>query len=276
MSSSHPGDAMNSASTVSFECMRSPVSTTDLASFRPECVLIAEPDLLLQQDITVALQQDGYDVSSVVHGASALEILTRAERLASEDSSVTDVWIPDLLILDTTLSDMNGLDLCQQIRHQRYFLPILMTSTKSSELDRVVGLELGADDYLIKPFGIRELVARCRSLLRRHQRSARSHSREDVLSFQDILLYPASCYVTCRGVALSLSPKEFRILDLLIRNPRRVWSREQLLERVWGRDFVGDTKTVDVHVRWLREKLETDPSHPQYIQTVRGFGYRMG
>jgi two-component system, OmpR family, phosphate regulon response regulator PhoB len=256
--------------------MRSPVSITDPTSFRPECVLIAEPDLLLQHDITVALQQDGYDVSSVAHGASALEILTRAERLASEDSSVTDVWIPDLLILDTALPDMNGLDLCQQIRHQRYFLPILMTSTKSSELDRVVGLELGADDYLIKPFGIRELVARCRSLLRRHQRSARSHSGEDVLSFQDILLYPASCYVTCRGVTLSLSPKEFRILDLLIRNPRRVWSREQLLERVWGRDFVGDTKTVDVHVRWLREKLEADPSHPQYIQTVRGFGYRMG
>lgn len=256
--------------------MRSPVSTTDPTSFRPECILIAEPDIILQRDITVALKQDGYDVCSVAHGTSTLEILTRAKRLALEEIDAADVWIPDLLILDTALSDMNGLDLCQQIRQQRYFLPILMTSTKSSELDRVVGLELGADDYLIKPFGIRELIARCRSLLRRHQRSAPPQSEEDVLSFQDILLYPASCYVTCRGVALSLSPKEFRILELLIRHPRRVWSREQLLERVWGRDFVGDTKTVDVHVRWLREKLETDPSHPQYIQTVRGFGYRMG
>ncbi len=254
--------------------MRSPLFSAAPADFRPECILLAEPDTELQQQIHLALTQDGYEAWPAGDGQTVLDIVELA--IPTGMSRDGEVWVPDLLILDTALPDMSGLDLCRQLRRQRYTLPILMTSTKSSEVDRVVGLELGADDYLIKPFGIRELIARCRSLLRRRQRFASTFPQETVLSFQEILIYPESCRATCRGLELTLSPKEFRLLELLIRYPRRVWNREQLLERVWGSDFVGDTKTVDVHIRWLREKLEADPSQPQYIQTVRGFGYRLG
>ncbi len=254
--------------------MRSPVSSSDDNQFRQQHILIAEPNADLCAEIMQSLTQDGYVVQSAATGSAVLAILNnvRATALLLE----TDTAAPDLLVLDTALPDLSGLDLCRQLRQQRHTLPILMTSTKSTELDRVVGLELGADDYLIKPFGIRELVARCRSLLRRGQRSGFAPNPESVLSFQDILLYPDSCRVTCNGKELALSPKEFRLLELMMRHPRRVWSREQLLERVWGTDFVGDTKTVDVHIRWLREKLEPDPSQPRYVHTVRGFGYRMG
>jgi two-component system, OmpR family, phosphate regulon response regulator PhoB len=122
---------------------------------------------------------------------------------------------------------------------------------------------------------MRELVARCRALLRRH-RHAQIQAQDTTLKFQDITLYPQECRVTVRGEGINLSPKEFRILELFISYPRRVWSRDQLIERIWGPDFMGDSKTVDVHIRWLREKLERDPSHPEYLLTVRGFGYRFG
>jgi two-component system phosphate regulon response regulator PhoB len=122
---------------------------------------------------------------------------------------------------------------------------------------------------------MRELIARCRALLRRHHRS-QFQVQEPTLKFHEIVLYPKECRVTIRGEETSLSPKEFRILELFMANPRRVWSREQLIERIWGPDFMGDSKTVDVHIRWLREKLELDPSRPEYLLTVRGFGYRFG
>jgi two-component system, OmpR family, phosphate regulon response regulator PhoB len=254
--------------------MRSPLFSAGPADFRPECILLADPDVELQQQIHLALTQDGYEVWPASNGQAVLDILMQAVQAGIPRNP--DVWVPDLLILDTALPDMSGLELCRQLRQQRFTLPILMTSTKSSEVDRVVGLELGADDYLIKPFGIRELVARSRSLLRRGQRLSPTAMPETLFSFQEILIYPDACRATCRGVELTLSPKEFRLLELLTRYPRRVWTREQLLEQIWGSDFVGDTKTVDVHIRWLREKLEADPSQPQYIQTVRGFGYRLG
>jgi two-component system, OmpR family, phosphate regulon response regulator PhoB len=155
----------------------------------------------------------------------------------------------------------------------------LMLSAKGSEIDRVVGLEVGADDYLSKPFGMRELVARCRALLRRQQQHSPGGEPpvvENVLRFRDLCLYPQECRVTLAGAELNLSPKEFRLLELFMSSPRRVWPREQLLDHVWGADFVGDSKTVDVHIRWLREKIEQDPSHPEYLMTVRGFGYRFG
>jgi two-component system phosphate regulon response regulator PhoB len=139
----------------------------------------------------------------------------------------------------------------------------------------VVGLEVGADDYLGKPFGMRELVARCRALLRRRSRSGTETGKE-ALRFDGITLYPDECRVTRDGREINLSPKEYRLLEVFLQSPRRVWSRDKLLERVWGIDFMGDSKTVDVHIRWLREKLETNPSAPEYITTVRGFGYRFG
>jgi two-component system phosphate regulon response regulator PhoB len=148
-----------------------------------------------------------------------------------------------------------------------------MVSARDTETDRVLGLELGADDYLVKPFGIRELVARCRALLRRHQASDQQPSE---LKADNLSLFPAECRVCLDGLELKLSPKEFKLLELFMQNPKRVWSREQLIEQVWGFDYIGDNKTVDVHIRWLREKIEEDPSNPSKLVTVRGFGYRFG
>jgi two-component system phosphate regulon response regulator PhoB len=154
-------------------------------------------------------------------------------------------------------------------------VPIMILSAKGTEMDRVVGLELGADDYLAKPFGMRELVARCRALLRRHHGLAQPEA-DPVMQFQDITLNPKECRVFLKGEEINLSPKEFRILELFMSQPRRVWSRDQIIDKVWGHDFMGDNKTVDVHIRWIREKIELDPSKPEYLTTVRGFGYRLG
>ncbi|MGB3756585.1 MAG: response regulator transcription factor, partial [Rivularia sp. (in: cyanobacteria)] len=172
------------------------------------------------------------------------------------------------------LPQINGLDICRLVRHQGNPVPILMLSAKGSETDRVLGLEVGADDYLSKPFSMRELVARCRALLRRQRLI--TTTEPPVLNYKEITLYPQECRVLVRGEEVNLSPKEFRLLELFMSYTRRVWSREQLLDQVWGPDFVGDSKTVDVHIRWLREKLEQEPSRPEYIVTVRGFGYRFG
>jgi two-component system phosphate regulon response regulator PhoB len=172
------------------------------------------------------------------------------------------------------LPEVNGLDICRLLRYQGDITPILVISAKASETDRVLGLEVGADDYLTKPFSMRELVARCRALIRRQRYS--NSSASSVQKYGDIRLFAQECRVTVRGEEVNLSPKEFRLLELFMSYPRRVWSREQLIEQVWGPDFIGDTKTVDVHIRWLREKLETEPSQPEYLITVRGFGYRFG
>jgi two-component system phosphate regulon response regulator PhoB len=165
------------------------------------------------------------------------------------------------------------------MRNQGLEIPILILSARGTEMDRVVGLEVGADDYLVKPFGIRELIARCRALLRRHRSTHAQVNVEQenaILQFEEIVLHTQECKVFLRSCEIELSPKEFKILELLLSQPRRVWSRSQIIEQVWGYDFIGDSKTVDVHVRWLREKIEEDPSRPHYVKTVRGFGYRLG
>ncbi|MBM5799226.1 MAG: response regulator transcription factor, partial [Cyanobacteria bacterium K_Offshore_0m_m2_072] len=166
-----------------------------------------------------------------------------------------------------------GLEVCRALRAARNSTPILVVSARDSETDRVLGLEVGADDYLVKPFGMRELVARCRALLRR---SALQQQEPSVLEHANLKLYPEECRVTRDGVLVNLSPKEYRLLELFMRHPRRVWSRDKLLEQIWGYDYIGDSKTVDVHIRWLREKLEANPSEPEHLLTVRGFGYRFG
>jgi two-component system phosphate regulon response regulator PhoB len=171
------------------------------------------------------------------------------------------------------LPGLGGLELCRQLRKAGDATPILVVSARDSEADRVLGLEVGADDYLIKPFGMRELVARCRALLRRSSTGA-SPSRQVVHG--NLCLYPEECRVTRDGLDVNLSPKEYRLLELFMQHPRRVWSRDKLLEQVWGHDYFGDSKTVDVHIRWLREKLELNPSAPEHLVTVRGFGYRFG
>lgn len=233
-------------------------------------VLVVEDEEIIRETISLALAEEGYNVITAEDGSSALKIINQYNtREGSEHKAL------DLIILDLMLPHVNGLDLCRLIRHEGNRIPILILSAKGTETDRVVGLEVGADDYLAKPFGMRELIARCRALLRRSN-YVQPQTPTACLTFQDIFLYPQECRVTVQEKEINLSPKEFRLLELFMRHPRRVWSREQLIERVWGPDFMGDSKTVDVHIRWLREKLEATPSNPKYLVTVRGFGYRFG
>ncbi|TAE61283.1 MAG: DNA-binding response regulator [Nostocales cyanobacterium] len=230
-------------------------------------ILVVEDEELIREMLVVALEGEGYEVIIATDGRSALEHLKNYESDFGEP-------VFDLVVLDLMLPQINGLDICRIMRHQGNSVPILILSAKASETDRVLGLEVGADDYLTKPFSMRELVARCRALLRRQRLS--NMPLIPVLKYKDITLNPQECRVLVRDKEVNLSPKEFRLLELFMSYTRRVWSREQLLDQVWGPDFVGDSKTVDVHIRWLREKLEQDPSHPEYIVTVRGFGYRFG
>jgi two-component system, OmpR family, phosphate regulon response regulator PhoB len=231
------------------------------------CILLVEDEDLIRDMVKVALEEEGYEVHTASNGRAALNILQ------SPDFS-RDKLTPDLIILDLMLPEVNGLDICRLLRYQGDITPILVISAKSSETDRVLGLEVGADDYLTKPFSMRELIARCRALLRRQNYTNLSPSA--VQKYREISLFSQECRVIVRGIEVNLSPKEFRLLELFMSYPRRVWSREQLIEQVWGLDFLGDTKTVDVHIRWLREKLESEPSQPEYLITVRGFGYRFG
>lgn len=209
---------------------------------------------------------EGFDVDADASGSSALDRFKGSLDTAS--------W--DLVLLDVMLPGVNGLDFCRYLRRRGFNTPILMVSARDSETDRVVGLEVGADDYLVKPFSIRELVARCRALLRRSSHNSTSEDTGSAIHHGAVSLYPAECRATCRGENVNLTPKEYKLLEVFMHHPRQVWSREKLLERVWGHDFVGDSKTVDVHIRWLRAKLEEEPSKPQLIVTVRGFGYRFG
>jgi two-component system phosphate regulon response regulator PhoB len=249
-------------------------------------ILLVEDEELIRETIALALIDEGYDVVAVEDGRAALDLLHQTDESGNYRGKKQSPSTPaseqpgfdvgfDVIVLDLMLPYVNGLDLCRIIRREGNNLPILMLSAKGSETDRVVGLEVGADDYLTKPFGMRELIARCRALLRRHHQF-QAEPEKPLLKFNDITLYPQECRVLVRGEEVNFSPKEFKILELFMSYPRRVWSREQLLERIWGPDFIGDSKTVDVHIRWLREKLETDPSNPEYLITVRGFGYRFG
>jgi two-component system, OmpR family, phosphate regulon response regulator PhoB len=225
-----------------------------------EKILVVEDEDLIRDMVTVALTDEGYETVAVADGRSGWELLKEGGGSF------------DLVILDLMLPQINGLDLCRMLRQNNNGVPILMLSARGTETDRVVGLEIGADDYLTKPFGMRELIARCRALIRRQNQQGNRNS----LNYEEIYLYPEECRVMVGEKELNLSPKEFRLLELFMSHPKRVWSRESLLEKIWGHDFVGDSKTVDVHIRWLREKLEVDPSHPKYLVTIRGFGYRFG
>lgn len=233
-------------------------------------ILLVEDEETIRETISLTLKSEGYSVITAADGRMALELI----RSYTEKLRGNELPELDLIILDIMLPGVNGIDLCRFLRREGALVPVLMLSAKGTEADRVVGLEVGADDYLTKPFGMRELVARCRALLRR-QRLMNSEAT-NVIRCRGISLYPQECRVTVDEQQVNLSPKEFRILELFMSYPRRVWPREQLLEKIWGPDFIGDSKTVDVHIRWLREKIEQDPSNPAYLVTVRGFGYRFG
>jgi two-component system, OmpR family, phosphate regulon response regulator PhoB len=230
-------------------------------------ILVVEDEKTIRDLVGQFLRDEGYQVILAMDGNRALEILT---------SSIEEHTSIDMIVLDIMLPGLNGLDICQFLRRQGNTIPILMLSAKGNETDRVIGLEMGADDYLVKPFGLPELRARCRALLRRALPTNENSDLEEMLEFKDIIIYPQQYRVMVRGEEIALSRKEFTLLSLFMQNPRRVFSRDLLIDRVWGADFMGDTKTVDVHIRWLRSKIEEDPSHPIYLLTVRGFGYRFG
>lgn len=231
-----------------------------------ESVLVVEDELSIREAVVFTLQQENYQVLTAADGETALHLI--------QGSTAETIAAIDLVILDLMLPKLDGLALCQLLRSDGYNLPILMISARNSETDRVLGLETGADDYLAKPFGMRELVARCRALLRRCYCPPRRSSYS--LSLGDIELCSETHQVSVRGNEILLTPKEFMLLELFMRHPRQVWSREQLLQQIWGKTFVGDARTVDVHIRMLREKLEENPSQPTYLVTVRGAGYRFG
>jgi two-component system phosphate regulon response regulator PhoB len=232
-------------------------------------LLIVDDDEGIRTTMAEALQQEGFDVACAADGPAAI-VQLEAGRGQAEGGF-------DLVLLDLMLPGIGGLDVCRELRRSDSHTPILMVSARDTETDRVLGLELGADDYLVKPFGLRELVARCRALLRRSSReSGERFPVSAVLSHAGLTLYPDEFRVTRDGIPVNLSPKEYRLLEFFMQNPGRVWSRNQLIDQVWGTDYVVDTKTVDVHIRWLREKLEANPSAPEHIRTVRGFGYRFG
>jgi DNA-binding response OmpR family regulator len=236
-------------------------------------ILVVDDEAVLVETIAYNLEQAGYQVTTAADGASALEAAHRET--------------PDLIILDIMLPEMDGLEVCRQLRRESNTAttPIMMLTAKGDEIDKVVGLEVGADDYVTKPFGRRELLARVRAMLRRadyvpstEERAEKETSREVPRPSRELVAGPlridlAGRRVNCRGQELELQPKQFDLLTYLVRNRGTVLTRDQLLQNVWGYDYVGDTRTVDVHVRWLREKLEEDPANPRLIQTVRGVGY---
>ncbi|HEU5432085.1 MAG TPA: response regulator transcription factor, partial [Thermomicrobiales bacterium] len=216
------------------------------------------------------LRREGFDVLTATSGPEALR-LARAER-------------PDLIVLDVMLPGIDGLRVCQTLRAEST-VPILLLSAKGEAVDRIVGLEIGADDYLTKPFAMRELLARIRAMLRRAAIVvAGTHASEPVatddpaapltLRSGGIVIEPAARRVTVEGAPRSLKPREFDLLRFFVEHPDVVHTRESLLRRVWGYEFPIDTRTVDVHVRWLRQKIERDPAAPTRIETVRGVGYR--
>jgi two-component system response regulator RegX3 len=221
-------------------------------------VLVVEDDESCAEALSYVLRREGFVVEFAATGPEAIAAWER--------------HAPDLILLDLMLPGFSGSEVCRQLR-QRSNVPIIMLTARDSEVDRVVGLEIGADDYVTKPYSPRELVARVRAVLRRQ--TAPTAPVKTVFSAGPVTLDVSRHTVTVDGELLSLPLKEFELLEILLRNAGKVLTRGQLIDRVWGADYVGDTKTLDVHVKRLRAKLEPEPSVPRYLITVRGLGYKI-
>jgi DNA-binding response OmpR family regulator len=230
-------------------------------------ILVVEDEPALIDALEYSLVRQGYDVSVAADGVKALEVARQMQ--------------PDLIVLDVMLPHLDGFEVCRVLR-QETSVPIIMLTARADEVDKVVGLEVGADDYLTKPFSMRELLARVKALLRRvrltrEEMSTGAEAAEvttDRFTFDKLVIDLTRREVLFNGDVLHLKPKEFELLVFLARNRGMVLSRDLILERVWGWDYDGGSRTVDVHVRWLREKIEADPANPKRIVTVRGIGYR--
>ncbi len=229
----------------------------------PQKVLVVEDEPILLETLEYNLARQGYEVRTAADGLAALE-LARRER-------------PDVIVLDIMLPGLDGLEVCRTLRREMS-VPILMLTARADEVDKVVGLEVGADDYLTKPFSMRELMARVKALLRRvrliREELGAEGKASERLVFGDLTLDLTRREVSRGGQVLHLRPKEYDLLLFLARHRGAVLSRDLILERVWGWDYDGGTRTVDVHMRWLREKIEEDPANPTRLVTVRGIGYR--
>jgi len=221
-------------------------------------ILVVEDEPTLRETLADALEADGFRVVTAADGREALTQF-RAER-------------PDLILLDIMLPELSGIEVTRIIRAESG-VPIVMLTAKDSELDKVVGLELGADDYVTKPFSLRELTARIRALFRRSEAAATAGTAPTIVDLGQVQADLAGHRLLRDGQALPVKPKAFELLAFLIRNPGQVFTRDQLLEKVWGYDYAGETRTVDVHVHWLRSQIEDDPGQPAFIHTVRGVGY---
>jgi DNA-binding response OmpR family regulator len=233
-----------------------------------ETILVVEDEPSLQETLVYNLEKQGYTVEAAGDGRTALEAARRLK--------------PDLIVLDIMLPELDGFEVTKILRREMT-VPILMLTARDDEIDRVVGLEVGADDYLTKPFSMRELLARVKAQLRRTQllreelekiKSSESTSPLETLVFNNLVINQTRREVLLDGQVLALKPQEYELLLFFAQHKRQMLTREFILERVWGWDYVGDSRTVDVHVRWLRQKIEKDAANPQRIVTVRGGGYR--
>lgn len=234
----------------------------------PEKILVVDDEISLQETVAYNLKKQGYDVQTTGDGMEALELAREIQ--------------PDLIILDVMLPGLDGFEICRILRREMT-TPVLMLTARDDEIDRVVGLEVGADDYMAKPFSMRELIARVKAMLRRvrlireevsEAEGGDGKPKQEVLEFGNLRIDITRREITVNDEVVAFKPKEYELLTFLAQHQGQVLSREFILERVWGWDFIGDSRTVDVHVRWLREKIENDPANPRRIITVRGAGYR--
>lgn len=231
-------------------------------------ILVVDDEISLQETLAYNLKKQGYEVQTTGDGAEALDLAREMK--------------PDLIILDVMLPGLDGFEICRILRREMT-TPVLMLTARDDEIDRVVGLEVGADDYLAKPFSMRELIARVKALLRRvrlvreevsQSEAGKEQPKAEILEFDNLRIDMTRREITVDGDVVAFKPKEYELLTFFAQHQGQVLSREFILERVWGWDFIGDSRTVDVHVRWLREKIERDPANPRRIITVRGAGYR--
>lgn len=223
-------------------------------------ILVVDDDALMRRSLAFNLEQAGYRLSSAANAEDALA-LARRDR-------------PDLVLLDIGLPGMDGLDAVRHLKSQ-FDIPVIFLTARRRELDEVVGLEVGADDYVTKPFDLDVLLAHIKAVMRRYERSDRQEPAQTALQVGDLSIDPLAHTVSLAGAPVELSPREFDLLYTLALDPQRVFSVDDLLRQVWGAEFIGQPQVVYVHMRWLRQKLETDPNHPQRILTVRGVGYKL-
>ncbi len=221
-------------------------------------ILLVDDEQLITDSLSYSLKREGFDVDIAADGLSAIKAVEETQ--------------PDLIVLDLMLPDISGFEVCRRLRTFTT-TPVIMLTARGEEIDRVLGLEVGADDYLAKPFSFRELLARIQAMLRRVQLD-RQTPQSQIMVMGQLSLDPVARRVYKGDTEIQLSAREFDLLAILMKNAGRAMNRDELIKLVWGDDWVGDPRTLDVHIRWLRLKIEEDPASPQYIQTVRGYGYR--